>query len=72
VRPKHGSPDITREIAFKKIASRIKGTAMASEKLGMAQKFGFILDSLRTHWNRYGAGSSVLPDFKANEEMCRG
>jgi methionine synthase II (cobalamin-independent) len=36
VKPKHGSPDIAREIAFKKIASRVEGTAMASAKLGMA------------------------------------
>jgi hypothetical protein len=36
VKPKHGSPDIAREIALKKIASRVEGTAMASEKLGMA------------------------------------
>ena len=36
VKPKHGSPDLAREIAFKKIASRVEGTAMASEKLGMA------------------------------------
>ena len=36
VKPKHGSPDIAREIAFKKIASRVEGTSMASEKLGMA------------------------------------
>ncbi len=36
VKPKHGSPDIARDIAFKKIAARVKGTAMASEKLGVA------------------------------------
>jgi methionine synthase II (cobalamin-independent) len=36
VKPKHGSPDIAREIAFKKIAARVEGTAMASAKLGMA------------------------------------
>ena len=35
-KPKHGSPDIARDIAFQKITSRVKGTAMASEKLGMA------------------------------------
>ena len=34
VKPKHGSPDVARDIAFQKIASRIKGTAMASEQLG--------------------------------------
>jgi methionine synthase II (cobalamin-independent) len=36
VKPKHGSPDFAREIAFKKIAARVKGTRMASEKLGVA------------------------------------
>ncbi len=35
VKPKHGSPDVARDIAFQKIASRVKGTAMASEKLGV-------------------------------------
>ncbi len=34
VKPKHGSPDAARNIAFEKIAARVKGTAMASEKLG--------------------------------------
>ncbi len=33
VKPKHGSPDVARDIAFQKIESRIKGTAMASEEL---------------------------------------
>jgi methionine synthase II (cobalamin-independent) len=36
VKPKHGSPDVARDIAFEKITSRVKGTAMASEKLGLA------------------------------------
>lgn len=36
VKPKHGSPDRARDIAFEKIASRVKGTQMASEKLGVA------------------------------------
>jgi hypothetical protein len=36
LKPKHGSPDLAREIAFKKIAARVEGTAMASEKLGLA------------------------------------
>ena len=36
LKPKHGSPDIAREIAFKKIAARVKGTMMASERLGVA------------------------------------
>ena len=33
-KPKHGSPDSARDIAFQKISSRVKGTAIASEKLG--------------------------------------
>ena len=32
-KPKHGSPDSARGIAFQKIAARVKGTAMASKKL---------------------------------------
>ena len=35
VKPKHGSPDIARDIAFRKIAARVKGTAMASKQLGL-------------------------------------
>ena len=35
VKPKHGSPDVARDIAFQKITSRIKGNAMASAKLGI-------------------------------------
>jgi hypothetical protein len=34
-KPKHGSPDVARDIAFQKIASRVKGTKLASEKLGI-------------------------------------
>ncbi len=37
VKPKHGSPDIARDIAFQKIAARVEGTRMASEKLGLAR-----------------------------------
>ncbi|MDQ3220262.1 MAG: hypothetical protein M3Q26_05870 [Acidobacteriota bacterium] len=33
VKPKHGSPDVARDVAFQKIESRVKGTAMASEQL---------------------------------------
>lgn len=33
VKPKHGSPDFARDIAFKKIANRVKGAAMARERL---------------------------------------
>lgn len=36
VKPKHGSPDLARDVAFKKIAARVKGTGMASEKLGVS------------------------------------
>jgi methionine synthase II (cobalamin-independent) len=35
VKPKHGSPDLARDIAFQKIKSRIEGAKMASEKLGL-------------------------------------
>jgi methionine synthase II (cobalamin-independent) len=37
VKPKHGSPDFARNVAFQKIESRVKGTAMASEELGVAE-----------------------------------
>jgi methionine synthase II (cobalamin-independent) len=33
-KPRHGSPDAARDIAFKKIAARVQGTKMASDKLG--------------------------------------
>ena len=33
VKPKHGSPDFARDIAFQKIANRMKGVAMAREQL---------------------------------------
>lgn len=36
VKPKHGSPDVARDIAFQKIKARVDGTRMASEKLGLA------------------------------------
>jgi hypothetical protein len=29
----HGSPDVAGDIAFQKIASRVKGAAMASDQL---------------------------------------
>ncbi len=38
VKPKHGSPDFARDVAFQKIESRVKGTAMASKELGVAEK----------------------------------
>ncbi len=34
-KPKHGSPDRAREIAFQKIAARVEGVQRASEKLGL-------------------------------------
>ncbi len=34
-KPNHGSPDYAREVAFQKIASRVQGTKMAAEKLGI-------------------------------------
>ena len=33
VKPKHGSPDFARDIAFEKIANRVKGVKLAREKL---------------------------------------
>lgn len=33
IKPKHGSPDFARDVAFQKIESRVKGTEMASEQL---------------------------------------
>ena len=35
VKPKHGSPDVARDIAFQKIAARVEGARMASERLGV-------------------------------------
>jgi len=35
VKPKHGSPDVARDIAFQKNKARIEGARMASEKLGL-------------------------------------
>ena len=35
VKPKHGSPDIARDIAFQKIKSRVEGTKLAAAKLGL-------------------------------------
>jgi methionine synthase II (cobalamin-independent) len=37
VKPKHGSPDVARDIAFQKIKSRVEGTRMASAKLGLSR-----------------------------------
>ena len=35
LKPKHGSPDFARDVAFQKITSRIEGTKIASERLGL-------------------------------------
>lgn len=35
MKPKHGDPDFARDVAFQKIANRIKGVKIASEKLGV-------------------------------------
>jgi len=34
-KPKHGSPDFAREIAFQKISARVEGVRLASEELGL-------------------------------------
>ncbi len=34
-KPKHGSPDFARDIAFQKIAARVQGTRIAAERLGL-------------------------------------
>jgi methionine synthase II (cobalamin-independent) len=34
-KPNHGSPDYARDIAFRKIASRVEGSRLAAEKLGL-------------------------------------
>jgi methionine synthase II (cobalamin-independent) len=34
-KPNHGSPDYAREVAFQKIKSRVEGTVMAAERLGI-------------------------------------
>ncbi len=35
VKPKHGSPDFARDVAFQKITARVQGAEMASEALGV-------------------------------------
>ncbi len=35
VKPKHGSPDLARDVAFEKITARVNGTKAASEKMGL-------------------------------------
>lgn len=34
-KPKHGSPDFARDVAFQKITSRVEGVKLASEELGV-------------------------------------
>ena len=34
-KPNHGSPDFARDVAFQKMKSRVEGTRMAAEKLGV-------------------------------------
>jgi methionine synthase II (cobalamin-independent) len=34
-KPNHGSPDYARDVAFQKITSRVEGTRLAAEKLGI-------------------------------------
>ena len=34
-KPNHGSPDYARDVAFDKIKSRVEGSRMAAEKLGL-------------------------------------
>ncbi len=34
-KPRHGSPDFARDVAFQKIANRVRGAEMASEQLGL-------------------------------------
>ena len=34
-KPKHGSPDFARDIAFQKISNRVKGVELASKELGL-------------------------------------
>jgi methionine synthase II (cobalamin-independent) len=35
LKPKHGSPDVARDIAFQKITARVNGVELASERLGL-------------------------------------
>jgi methionine synthase II (cobalamin-independent) len=35
-KPNHGSPDYARDVAFQKIANRVRGTRLAAEKLGVS------------------------------------
>jgi methionine synthase II (cobalamin-independent) len=35
-KPNHGSPDYARDVAFEKIKNRVRGAAMAAEKLGVS------------------------------------
>ena len=35
VKPKHGGPDYARDVATEKMSNRVKGVALASQKLGV-------------------------------------
>nr|WP_254259572.1 hypothetical protein [Leucobacter chinensis] len=37
-KPRHGSPDFARDVAFSKIAARVRGTALAAEVLGLTSE----------------------------------
>ena len=37
-KPRHGSPDQARDVAFQKIAARVQGTRMASARLGLGSR----------------------------------
>ncbi|MGO3677969.1 MAG: hypothetical protein ACTJF6_02565, partial [Microbacteriaceae bacterium] len=37
-KPRHGSPDFARDVAFSKIAARVRGTALAAEVLGLTNE----------------------------------
>ena len=39
-KPKHGSPDFARDVAFAKIAARVRGTALASAELAGSHVLG--------------------------------
>jgi hypothetical protein len=85
VKPEHGSPDVAPDIAFQKIANRIKGAAMASVRLGIwpraAAAVAIRADGTIEFRENQGATSSCWPDASrhgrraiwqsARAEMCR-
>ncbi|KAF8699483.1 5-methyltetrahydropteroyltriglutamate-homocysteine S-methyltransferase, partial [Rhizoctonia solani] len=52
-KPKHGSPDYARDVAFMKITARIKGAKIASERLGLEDRDNseFVLIATSTYEN---------------------